>query len=376
MKTIVIFTSKYFPSIGGIEIYTYNLAKYLNKLGNKVIIVTSKYYEEQEDIEEDKYVAIYRLPTLNTFLQRYPITIPNKKCKELLNLVFKENIDSVIIQTRFQIMSYIGAKFAKKHKIPVCVIEHTSSHFTVNNNILDFLGEKYEHFITNSIKKKVKDYYGVSKKCNEWLEHFGINAKGIFYGGVDLEEAEKALRYLKKDNNKIVITYVGRMIKEKGALELLEAFKMLKIKYENIELHLAGDGPILKDIINNSINEKDIFIHGNMKHENIINLLERTNIFVNPSYFAEGGQLTLYEAGIMKCAIVSTKVGVAKEIILDNETGLICTNEVNNIVEKVECLINNREKMITLGDNIYKVIKQGFTWDKATEKIFNTISYK
>ena len=244
MKTIAIFSGYYLPHLGGVERYTYNLSKKLHDMGYKIIIVTSRYDEKLEEIEETEYAKIFRLPTYKIVAERYPINKRNRRCKELLEMVKKENIDSAIIQTRFWTTSYIASKFVDKNNIPACLIEHGSTHFTVNNKVLDFFGEIYEHMLTNSIKKRVKDFYGVSKKCTEWLKHFGIEAKGVFYNSVNTDEIEEYSKFINKDTGKLIITYTGRMIEEKGVPRLIEAFKNLDSKYENLELDLAGDAPI------------------------------------------------------------------------------------------------------------------------------------
>ena len=60
-KKYCIFAAQYFPHLGGVERYTYNLAKTLMKDGNKVVVVTSnvynlKHYEKMDEI------PIYRMP--------------------------------------------------------------------------------------------------------------------------------------------------------------------------------------------------------------------------------------------------------------------------------------------------------------------------
>ena len=55
----------------------------------------------------------------------------------------------------------------------------------------------------------------------EWLKHFNIEAKGIFYNSIDTSEGEKYKRYINKSKDKIEITYIGRMIEEKGVLKLI-----------------------------------------------------------------------------------------------------------------------------------------------------------
>ena len=375
MQTIAIFSGYYLPHLGGVERYTYNLAKRLKNMGYKIIIVTSRYDKSLKEIEETGYAKIFRLPTYKIVSGRYPINKQNKRCKELLEMVKKENINSAIIQTRFWTTSYIASKFISKNNIPTCLIEHGSTHFTVNNKILDFFGEKYEHILTNSIKKRVKDYYGVSKKCTEWLKHFNIEAKGVFYNSVNSEEIEEYSKFINKDTGKINITYTGRMIEEKGVLRLIDAFKNLNEKYDNLELSLAGEGPVLEKIIQENKDIKNIHILGKISHDEVMKLLGRTNIFVNPSHFSEGLPTTILEAGLMECAVVATPMGGTTDIISDDSLGYICGFETQEIQEKIEKLINKPEIMKDMSIKIKQKVKEQFSWDITAKKIAETIKY-
>lgn len=375
MQTIAIFSGYYLPHLGGVERYTYNLAKKLKNMGYKIIIVTSRYDENLKEIEDTEYAKIFRLPTYKIVSSRYPINKQNKRCKELLEMVKQENVNSAIIQTRFWTTSYIASKFISKNNIPACLIEHGSTHFTVNNKILDFFGEKYEHILTNSIKKRVKDYYGVSKKCTEWLKHFNIEAKGVFYNSVNSEKIEEYSKFINKDTGKINITYTGRMIEEKGVLRLIDAFKNLNKKYDNLELSLAGEGPILEKIIQENKDIKNIHILGKISHDEVMKLLGRTNIFVNPSHFSEGLPTTILEAGLMECAVVATPMGGTTEIISDDSLGYICGFETQEIQEKIEKLINEPEIVKDMSIKIKQKVKEQFSWDITAKKIAETIKY-
>lgn len=376
MKTIAIFSGYYLPHLGGVERYTYNLAKKLSKMGYRIIIITSRYSNDLKEIEETEYAKIYRLPTAKIVAERYPINIKNKRCKEIFKMLEDENINSAIIQTRFWTTSYLASKFISKNNIPTCLIEHGSTHFTVNNKILDKFGEIYEHKLTNSIKKNVKDFYGVSKKCTEWLKHFNIDAKGVFYNSIDIEEIEKYKNYIEKSKDKIIITYVGRMIEEKGVLKLIEAFKKLDKQYNNLELNLAGAGPILEKIKIENKEENNIKILGKISHDEVLKLLGKTTIFVNPSAFSEGLPTSILEAGIMKCAVIATPMGGTVEIISSDDLGYICGFETDEILEKIEKLIKNKNEITKLSENIEKKVKEQFSWDVTSKKIAETIKYK
>ena len=183
-KIYCFFSARYLPYLGGVERYTYNLAKELVSKGNKVIIVTSLLGEEPV-YEEKEEGIIVRVPSYKLLNGRFPVIKYNKELKDALNRLRKHSIDYVVVNTRFYLLSYVGARFAKKEKIPAIVIEHGTGHFTVNNKLFDFAGHIYEHFISSMVKRCVDNYYGVSLECNKWLEHFRITAKGVLYNAIN-----------------------------------------------------------------------------------------------------------------------------------------------------------------------------------------------
>lgn len=365
-KKIAIFTGYFLPFLGGIERYTDKLADQLQSLGYKIIIVTSN-YDNFKSEEKGKY-HIFRIPIYSLFHKRYPIPKKNKEYKKIMNKLNNENIDAVICNTRFHLTSLIGGKFAKKNKIPVLVIEHGSNHFTVNNKILDIFGAIYEHGLTMHLKKFVHKFYGVSKRCNDWLKHFKINANGVFYNSIDENAYNnfKNKHYLKKNPNKIVITFAGRIIKEKGIIELLEAYKKITKKYDNIELYIAGDGPILEQL-KKDYQHKNVHFEGKLTYNEVMSLYNDTDIFVHPSMFPEGLPTVILEAGIMKCAIIATDRGGTIEVINDEKYGIIVGENIDSITEKICYLLDNKDEINKRKENIHKRIMENFTW-KVTAK--------
>ena len=208
------------------------------------------------------------------------------------------------------------------------------------------------------------EYHGA---CCEWLKHFNIQAKGILYNSISKEEYDL---YKNTDNvnDNIKILFAGRLIKDKGILLLVEAFKILKEKYDNIELIIVGDGPLKEEI-------KDvdkITLAGRLEHNEVMRICSKADIFVNPSY-SEGMPTSLLEAGLMKCAIIATPVGGTVELIDDNVDGIFCDTTVESIKEKLEMLILNTEFRELLKEKIHEKIYDKFTWDKTAEKVQNII---
>lgn len=204
----------------------------------------------------------------------------------------------------------------------------------------------------------------MSKRCNEWLKHFKINASGVFYNSID----ESIFKRFYKDskNKKITIGYIGRIIPEKGVLNLLEAFTILEKKYNNIELKIAGDDPILGEI-KSKYESPNIEFTGKLTFDEVMHLCNNLDIFVNPSMYPEGLPTSILEAGIMKTAVIATDRGGTIEVICDDSIGLIVEENVTDLVNKLEYLINNPEKIEFYKENIYKRIIQNFTWDSTVK---------
>ena len=64
---------------------------------------------------------------------------------------------------------------------------------------------------------------------------------------------------------------------------------------------------------------------------------------------------------MMKCAVVATPMGGTTEIILNEDIGYICGFETEDILEKIEKLINNKKEINKLSENIYNVVTNNFS---------------
>lgn len=368
-KVVAIFSGYYLPSLGGVERYTNKLSEELVRKGYDVIIVTSN-HADLEPVEKDKFM-IYRLPTYKLFRSRYPIIKKDRKYKDLLNRLKKEKIDFIICNTRFHLTTPAGIKLAKSINKEAILIEHGSSHFTVGILPLDFLGKIYEHLLTRiAIKPFVTRYYGVSGRCNAWLKHFGINAKGIFYNSVDARAYDdfKNRFYAKTFRNKIVITYAGRLIKEKGIELLLESFTTLAKTHGNIELIVAGDGPLLEDL-EKKYDSPNIHFEGKLDYSGVMSLFNSTDIFCHPSMYPEGLPTSILEAGLMGCAVIATDRGGTVEVINSPEYGIIIEENLPSLTRALEELITNPQKVESMKKKLQERVVREFSWENTASKV-------
>lgn len=363
---VAIFSGFYLPFLGGIERYTNKLSAELTRLGYKVVIVTTNH--DNLNNYESGNLAIYRLPTRGLFKNRYPIIRHGQEFYDLMSQIEAERVAHVVCNTRFQLTTILGARFAKKHNIKPIVIEHGSSHFSVGNKLLDSFGVLYEHCLTSLVKFYVKDFYGVSERCNQWLKHYHIKAKGVFYNSVDGDTYDKfkSSKYKRNFGDKIVISYAGRVMREKGVEMLLDSF--IGLDDSNTVLVIAGDGPLLSFLKDKYKNPR-IFFEGKLDYDDTMRLLGRSDIFCYPSMYPEGLPTSILEAGIMKSAVIATDRGGTKEVITGPEYGIIVDENRESLTKALIDLAGDVKRIKLLGNNLHNRVKDEFTWKVTAEKV-------
>lgn len=86
---------------------------------------------------------------------------------------------------------------------------------------------------------------------------------------------------------------------------------------------------------------------------------------------AEGGPLMLLEAGACKLPIITTPVGIARDIVDDNKNGLFIDYNVDNIIEKLLYLKNNIKIRKDLGYSLFNDVKKNWTYEARYDEVKN-----
>jgi len=147
----------------------------------------------------------------------------------------------------------------------------------------------------------------------------------FFKNKFSVEEKQRTLEKIGFRENHFIITFVGRIVKDKGINELIQAFYALSQEYEEARLLLIGDYKNESDPI--SMESVDI-IEKNSKikylefQEDVREYLAISNLFVLPSY-REGLPNVLIEAGSYGVPMIATDINGCNEVIENNVNGLL-----------------------------------------------------
>ena len=158
------------------------------------------------------------------------------------------------------------------------------------------------------------------------------------------------------------ICYVGRITKEKGVGELLNAFCQVSNHFPQATLDLYGNGPELEYYKTCIKDNRHIKFHGYADDP----LLEiaRHKIFVLPSYH-EGLSLSLLEASMLSKAIIATNIDGNSEIVINNKTGLLVpVKDTRSLADAIIELLNNPKKAEKLAKNARKLYEEQYNFEK------------
>ena len=130
---------------------------------------------------------------------------------------------------------------------------------------------------------------------------------------------------------------------------------------------LRSDGevkPFVLHIVTTSAIEAEegVVVHRELKpnDDDLIKLYQQSHIFCLPT-FADCLPMVLSEAGAMGLALVSTDVGAIREIVRQNETGvLVPRGDVDALTAALKQLINDSELRDRLGGAAARFVRQQY----------------
>ncbi|MGP9043571.1 glycosyltransferase family 4 protein [Cytobacillus kochii] len=241
-----------------------------------------------------------------------------------------------------------------------------------------FRGDGYKNKIVKTI---MKIEYWAACKCskkvffqnqddkNYFIRNYLIKGKKTIIingSGVDLEKF-KPIKLPKEP----VFLYIGRLIKDKGIMEYLEACKVVKDKYPKVRCLLVGPfdsnpSALRPDELKPYIENGVIEYFG--EQSDVRPFISQCSTYVLPSYH-EGTPKTVLEAMAMGRSIITSDAPGCRETVVEGLNGyLVKVKDIKGLINKMEYLISDREKSENMGRESAKIARE-----KYDVKIVNKI---
>lgn len=356
---ILILNYEFPPVGGGGSPVTYEMAKYLVKLGNDVDVVTMGFkglpaYEVSEGIN------IYRVKSIR---KRKDMC----KTHEMIFFVFAaifflkkflKNKKYDICHCHFIVPTGLVALWVKKKfKLDYVLTVHGSDVPGYNSDRFQF-----EHNFTKPLLKKVCKNAKIICSPSKYLKNLLLKNIGHYEiehipNGIDLENFKLDLTKNKKD----YILSTGRLFKRKGFQTLIKAVYDIKLPFE---VHIVGDGyyrEYLQDLAKGS--KTKIIFHGWLEKgsKELLKLYEEAKIYVLASS-KENASISLLEGMAAKTTVITTNVSGCPETVEDAGY-LIDVDDYLSLRKILLALSNNRDLIKEYSRKSYQRLLDNFLWD-------------
>lgn len=187
--------------------------------------------------------------------------------------------------------------------------------------------------------------------------------------GVNLDEYSYEVM---RTSNETRFVFVGRIMKEKGIDELLQAFNRLKRDYK---VYLDIIGPFEDDyesLIMDS--EKDPRINYMGFLNDVRPHVKKAHALVLPSYH-EGMANTILEASAMGRAVITSNIPGCKEGVINNKSGLLVNvKDANDLYQKMlQFTLMSDEEKIQMGNCARKHVEDKFDKKQVVKQTIDAI---
>jgi len=205
----------------------------------------------------------------------------------------------------------------------------------------------------------------------------GIDANRYFNPSNYSKSQQNGLRSsLNIPQDAFVIGFVGRMVKDKGIVELVEAYDKLRTIYPKAYLLLIGPfekRDALPETVVKHISKEKTIVNVGLIEDNMPLYYLIMDLFVLPTH-REGLGVALLEAQSMGVPVLTTSHTGAKDAILPGVTGEYIDTTPKSIFERSERYINNSQLGKKQGKAGRKFILANFLQEniwKEIEKVYN-----
>ena len=237
------------------------------------------------------------------------------------------------------------------NNVPVVLLSDNSYKSTLRQ----LLGRFYFRIF---LRKNFSAVWVPGESGRKFMRNNGVPLDSIYDGlyGSDEQLFTSAVMPTKREN---VILFAGRLVQEKGILELVKAFDSLTDEFQHWKLEIYGNGPLSSEIPLTDRLKISKFVSA----EELAQRMGEVKIFCLPSH-SDHWPLVVNEAALAGCAlVVSDNVGNSNEFCRQQNSEI---HKSKDVIGLKKALIETMKKTDTDPDLVVKCSKAlGSKFDKS-----------
>ncbi|MDD5098445.1 MAG: glycosyltransferase family 4 protein [Candidatus Pacebacteria bacterium] len=233
------------------------------------------------------------------------------------------------------------------------------------------------------LNRKMDGIIGVASFNLDSFKKFN-GLKKVIPNGIDINEFNpqvmKIDRFEQGDvfGKKLInILFVGRIEERKGLIYLLEAYKILQEKYDNLRLIIVGDGPLKEECEKYATDNglKNVCWEGTQAGPIVSHYYASCDIYCSPAIFGESFGIVLLEAMACGKPIVGYANQGYKELLkgTKGEEFLAEPKNVEELASKLEKLVKDENLRKEIGEWGIEESKK-YSWEKVADQVLEFYS--
>lgn len=386
---ILMLTEDYEPIYGGISSVVKNSSVALSKFADVTIGTIMPPQKLQSKINDPSCLKVYRCSgKYNKVTTNMSVNLKDK--------IFRSQIEQQhydIIHCHFPMGLYkYGLKLGKKQNVPVVITAHSIFYPDFKSVVKFGWVAKLGIRIVLKRYNKSSKTLAVTPYAKNYLTGFGLKNSVVLNNAVLMDEFEPIntqFANLVRQNyclepNDFVIASISRLAPMKNLLFSVRAFAELHNKYPQAKYLIVGDGQeynALKNLIAKLNLQDCCFLLGALTDKTKLGAIYSIADIV--SFMSKGDSCGLiqYEAGYFAKPTIALANTAVADCITDMQNGIVINGEQNslkvckkpdktaiqNFVNKVGYLIENREDCKTLGQNAKEQVYRTYDDNYAQE---------
>jgi glycosyltransferase involved in cell wall biosynthesis len=359
---IALFSEVYWPMVSGVGVTLLRLTRALEERGHQVRIYSATYAlpKGQPDRPE-----VHRSPSIPLFL--YPdVQWAFPRVRDVIDDAARFRPDVVHLATEFS-LGLAGLKAARQLRLPIIASAHTDYDKYAARYGVDWALRFGWHYL--------RWFYGQAHRVlcpsriyEQHLHARGVTHTGVWSRGVDPGEfhpsfrSEAYRRRLGVGPGDLLVTYIGRIAREKNLTQLLAAWDALAAQRGSAKLALVGRGPLEDEIRRRHI--PGVHVLGLMHDRELSEAYASADIFVFPSATETFGNSLLEAMGSGLPSLAAAAGGVLEFAQHGRNAWLVAPNSAPAIAQGLHRLIQDPALRRALVDGALQTARER-GWDEV-----------
>lgn len=336
---IALFSEVYWPMVSGVGVTLLRLTRALEERGHRVRVYSASYPLPKGQVDRPE---VHRSPSIPLFL--YPdVHWAFPRLRDVIADAAHFRPDVVHVATEFA-LGLAGLKAARQLSLPLVASAHTDYDKYATRYGVDWALRVGWHYL--------RWFYGQahcvlcpSRIYEQHLHSRGVTHTGVWSRGVDpawfhprfRSDAYRTALGLRPTD--LLVTYIGRIAREKNLTLLLEAWDALAPHRGSAQLALVGRGPLEDEIRRREI--PGVHVLGLLHDRDLSEAYASADIFVFPSATETFGNSLLEAMGSGLPSLAVAGGGVLEFAQHGRNAWLVAPNSATAIAHGLRRLIHD-----------------------------------